>query len=134
MVAEAGRALLIDIDDFAGGTEAEITGQTTGSITVNREPIDITTKSDAGVRTLLADIGVFSAEISIEGILEDSTFASVAFDDAPTDLGACTITVGSIGTITGSFFLSNFAITGEDGANAIGFTATLVSSGSVTFT
>ena len=134
MAAEAGRNLLVDLDDFAGGTEAEITGQTTGSITVNREPIDVTTKSDAGVRTLLADIGVFSVEISFEGVLEDSVLAGVAFDDGPTNLGAATITIGSIGTLTGNFFLSNFTITGEDGPNAIGYTATLQSSGTVTFT
>lgn len=134
MAAEAGRNLLIDLDDFAGGTEAEILGQTTGSINVNRESIDITTKSDSGVRQLLSDIGVFSVELTFEGILEDSVLAGVAFDDGPTNLGAATITVGSIGTITGNFFLSAFSITGEDGANAMGYTATLQSSGSVTFT
>lgn len=134
MAANAGRKLLVDLDDFAGGLEATIVGQTTGTITVNREAIDVTTKDDNGVQTLLADIGKFSVEISFEGILEDSTLATIAFNDAPTSLGAGTITIGSIGTLTGNWFLSAFTITGEDGPNAIGYTATLMSSGDVTFT
>jgi predicted secreted protein len=133
MVANAGRNLLIDVDDFAGGLEAEIAGQVTGNLTVNREPIDITTKSDLGVQTLLSTIGKFSVEIGFEGVLKDSTIIGIATNDAPTNLGAATVTIGSIGTLTGDFFLSNFTVTGEDGPNAIGFTATLMSSGAVTF-
>jgi predicted secreted protein len=134
MAAEAGRNLLIDVDDFAGGVSAEITGQVTGNLTINREAIDITTKSDLGVQTLLADIGKFSFEVGFEGILEDSVLLAIASDAAPTALGVATVTIGSIGTLSGSFFLSNFTVTGEDGPNAIGYTATLMSSGTVTFT
>lgn len=134
MAAEAGRNLLIDVDDFAGGVSAEITGQVTGNLTINREAIDITTKSDLGIQTLLADIGKFSCEISFEGILEDGVLLTIATNEAPTNLGATTVTIGAIGTITGNFFLSNFTVTGEDGPNAIGYTATLMSSGAVAFT
>jgi len=134
MTAEAGRNLLISIDDFAGGTELEITGQLTGNLTINREAIDITTKNDAGVQTLLADMGKFSVEVGVEGILEDATLIEYAVDDAPTALGTASVVIGAIGTLDGTFFMSNFVVTGEDGPNAIGYTATLMSSGQVTFT
>lgn len=134
MAANPGRNLLIDIDDFAGGIEAEIAGQTTGGFTINREAIDVTTKSDDGIQTLLYQIGKFSIEIPFEGILEDAVLIGIAADAAPTALGEGTVTIGTIGTLTGSFYLSGFTVTGEDGPNAIGYNATLMSSGAVTFT
>lgn len=132
MAANAGRALLIGYDSGSGAVD--ILGQTTGTITINREPIDITTKTDEGVRTLLADIGTFGVDIAMEGIIEDTVLAELGFDDAPTALYDFEITIGGLGTLTGSWFLGNFEVTGEDGANAITFSTTLMSSGAVTFT
>lgn len=132
MAANAGRALLIEYDPGAGAVA--IVGQTTGTITVNREPIDITTKTDAGIRTLLEDIGTFGVDIAMEGIMKDTVLAVLGFDEAPTALYDFEVTVGNLGTLTGSWFLGNFEITGEDGANAITFSTTLMSSGAVTFT
>jgi predicted secreted protein len=132
MAANAGRALLIAYDPGTGAVD--ILGQTTGTITVNREPIDITTKSDDGVRTLLADLGTFGIDIAMEGVMEDTVLAALGFDDAPTALYDFDVTIGNLGTLSGSWFLGNFEVTGEDGANAITFSTTLMSSGSVTFT
>lgn len=133
-MAQAGRAFLLSIDDFAGGTLVEIAGQTTSNLTINREMIDITTKSDAGVQKLMPVVGKFSIEVGVEGILSNSTLLDVALDPAPTDLGQASLVLGTLKTITGPFFLSNFASTGEDGPNAIGFTATLMSAGAITST
>lgn len=132
MAAAAGRALLIAYDSGAGAVD--ILGQTTGTITVNREPIDITTKEDDGVRTLLADLGTFAVDIAMEGILKDGILAGLGFDSAPTALYDFEVVVAGIGTLTGEWFLGNFEVTGEDGANAITFSTTLMSSGDVTFT
>lgn len=132
MAANAGRALLIEYDPGTGAVA--IVGQTTGTITVNREPIDITTKTDAGIRTLLEDIGTFGVDIAMEGIMKDTILAALGFDESPTALYDFEVTVGNLGTLTGSWFLGNFEITGEDGANAITFSTTLMSSGAVTFT
>lgn len=132
MAASAGRNLLIAYDSGLGAVD--ILGQTTGSITVNREPIDITTKDDDGVRTLLADLGTFAVDIAMEGIMKDTVLAALGFDDAPTALYDFDITIGGLGTLTGTWFLGNFEVTGEDGANAITFSTTLMSSGPVVFT
>jgi len=132
MAANAGRALLIGYDSGAGAVD--IVGQTTGTVTINREPIDITTKSDDGVRALLADIGTYGVDISMEGVMEDTVLAELGFEDAPSALYDFEVTIGNLGTLTGTWFLGNFEITGEDGANAITFSTTLMSSGAVTFT
>jgi len=132
MAAAAGRALLIAYDPGTGAVD--ILGQTTGSITVNRESIDITTKSDAGVRKLLPVVGTFSIDVSAELILEDTVLAALAFDSAPTELYDFDITIGDLGTLSGTWFLGNFEITGETGANAITASTTIMSSGGVTFT
>lgn len=132
MAAAAGRALLIAYDPGTGAVD--ILGQTTGSITVNRESIDITSKEDDGIRTLLADLGTFAVDISMEGVLKDGVLAGLGFDAAPTALYDFEVTIAALGTLTGTWFLGNFEITGEDGANAITFSTSLMSSGDVTYT
>jgi predicted secreted protein len=133
MAAQAGRSLLIDLDTGTG-TEVEIVGQTTGSFTVNREHIDITTKSDDGIRTYLAELGAFSVDVSFEGILKDDAFLAEAFNAAPTDHYAATVHIGGIGSFAGNFAIGPVTGNGADGPNAIGITGSLNSSGTVTYT
>lgn len=134
MAANAGRALLVEYSTDSGSTYSEFTGQTTGSFTVNRESIDITSKDDDGIRTLLADIGTFGVDISFEAVLKDATFLEYVMDAAPTSLLYARVTVGTIGELEGTWFVGNGEVTGEDGANYIGITGNLMSSGDVTFT
>jgi predicted secreted protein len=127
MAAISGRKLRVKRGSTA------IAGARSDSITINNEPIDITDKDDAGWRTMLADVGVRSIDCEVEGILTDSTFLALAVGTASALLEAYTIEVDGIGDFTGNFFLASFAVTGEQ-ADATTFTASIQSSGTITFT
>lgn len=127
MAAISGRKLRIKRGSTA------IAGARSDSITINNEPIDITDKDDAGWRTMLADVGVRSIDCEVEGILTDSTFLALAVGTASALLEAYTLEIDSIGDFTGNFFLASFAVTGEQ-ADATTFTASIQSSGTITFT
>jgi predicted secreted protein len=110
-----------------------VAGARADSFTINNEPIDITEKDDAGWRKMLADVGVRSIDCEVEGILEDTTFLALAVGTASALLEAYTIELLGLGSFTGNFFLASFAVTGEQ-ADATTFTASIQSSGTITFT
>lgn len=132
-MASAGRDLRIKYSSDGGTTFVAVAGARTDKFTINREGIDITSKDDAGVRTMLAETGTFSVDASIEGVLEDDTILDLAIDPTQTTLFDFQIDVSGIGTITGEWYLGNFELTGEYGANAVTFTANLQSSGTMTY-
>lgn len=127
MAAISGRKLRVKRGSTA------IAGAVTDNLTINNEPVDITDKDDAAWRTLLADVGVRSVDAEVEGVLLDSTLIAVAVGTAANLLSAHTIEVDGIGDFTGDFYLQSLALTGEQ-AEATRFTATLQSSGTITFT
>ena len=127
MAATAGRKLRIK----KGGTA--VAGAVTDNLTINNEPIDITDKDSAGWRTMLADVGVRSIEASVEGVLINSTLIAIAVGTAASLLAAYTLEIDGIGDFSGNFYLQSFEITGEQ-EDAIRFTASIVSSGTITFT
>lgn len=126
MAAISGRKLRIKRGSTA------IAGARTDSITINNEPIDITSKDDAGWRTYLADAGVRSLDCEVQGVTTDSTFLALAVGTASALLEAYTLEVLGIGSFSGNFYLASFALTGEQ-ADAVTFTATIQSSGAITF-
>jgi predicted secreted protein len=106
-----------------------IAGARTDSVTINNEPIDITDKDDAGWRTMLGDTGLRSLSADVEGVLKDSTIL-VAGTGAIL-LTACVVDISGIATFSGDFFLQNVSL-GAEQADAVTFTATLESSGTIT--
>ena len=134
MAAEAGRDLRIayDADGAGSGTAAVIAGARTDSMTINNEPIDITDKDDAGVRTMLNNVATKSIEISCTGVLKNDTLITLA-DSAAEDaaLNFFEIDVGSLRSYRGQWFISSFEVTGEQ-EDAITFSMTLQSSGAIT--
>lgn len=127
MAAISGRKVRIKRGSTA------IAGARSDSFTINNEPIDITDKDDAGWRTYLADVGVRSIDCEVEGVLDDSTFLALAVGTSSALLEAYTLDVIGIGEFTGNFYLASFAVTGDQ-ADATTFTATIQSSGTITFT
>lgn len=127
MAALSGRKVRIKRGSTA------IAGARSDSFTINNEPIDITDKDDAGWRTYLADAGVRSIDCEVEGVINDSTFLALAVGTASALLEAYTIEIVGLGDFTGNFYLASFAVTGEQ-ADAITFTASIQSSGAITFT
>ena len=128
----AGRRLRLEVD-FGSGF-VDVGEAQTNSLTINREPIDVTTKEDSGVRRLLAETGTFSMDISVEGVLKDNALVTLAADPTQTTLVSARILLSTVGTLTGEWFMGNFESSGAEGAEAITFTANFASSGTPTLT
>ena len=102
---------------------------TTQTITVNGNPVDVSDSGSSGWRVLMATPGEKSVDLSITGYTLDHAVMH-KFGTA----AAATITLPTgYGTITGTFYLANYVLTGEY-KEAIEFTADLQSSGVITFT
>jgi len=127
MAKLAGRKVRIS----TGGTA--IAGALTDSITINREHIDITDKNDAGIRTYLSDIGTFSMSMTCSGRLDGTTLLTIARDSTNV-LNTFSFIIDGVGSFSGSWGITTFEIGGEDGANAVTFSASFESSGAVTWT
>lgn len=127
MAAASGRLVRIK----RGATA--VAGARTDNLTINNEPIDITDKDDAGWRTLLADVGARSVDCDVEGVLINAALIAVAVGAGSGLLTGHTIDVAGLGSFTGNFFMTSFALTGEQ-ADTMTFTASLQSSGPVSFT
>lgn len=130
----AGRTLRISVD--TGNGLAVVAGAQTENFSISAEGIDVTDKDDAGVRRMLPDIGTWSWDATVEGVLKDGTERLIEsmFDVTRTALLPASIDVSGLGTITGSVFFSTLEISGAEGAEATTFTATLQSSGTQTYT
>ncbi len=127
MAAQSGRQMIMK----KGGTA--VAGARTTNLTINNTPIYITDITDAGWRTMLAEVGARSVDADVEGVLTDGTLIAVAVGSGSGLLAAYTVEVNGIGDFSGDWFLSSFAITGQM-ADAVTFTANIQSSGTVTFT
>lgn len=132
MTGRAGRTLRISVNTGAG--LAVVAGARTESFNISAEGIDVTDKDDSGVRRMLPDIGTWSWDASVEGVLKDSTLLTEMFDVTRTALLPCSIDVSGLGTVTGDVFFSSYEVSGAEGAEAVTFTAALQSSGTQTFT
>jgi predicted secreted protein len=125
MAANTGRAVT-----FLWGGSA-VLGVREKGITVNAEPIDITSDEDNGWRLLLSDaVGERSVEISISGVTKDHRFLADLMGG--TYQRAVVITFPNGATLSGTFQLAS---TGQTAPykDAQAFDATLQSSGAITF-
>ena len=129
-----GRLLTIDFETTT------LVGIRTRGFTINAEPVDVTNDDDSGWRTLLAEPGLRSVEVPVAGISSDEVLLDAIMEGTTYTLPAVVVNLASgvgaattPGTLTGNFFLSSLEQTGEhDGA--VEFTATLMSSGAITYT
>jgi len=134
MAAMAGRDLRIKYDSGAGASV--VAGARADSMTINQTPIDITDKDDSGIRTMLADYGTWSVDLTISGVLVGTTISDLVQSNDATVLHDFEIEWGAsaaLGTWSGSFFITSFEVSGEEGDSPATFTANLQSSGNVTF-
>ena len=125
----AGRQLRIRI----GSTV--VAGAQTDTITINREPINVTDKDDEGVQRLLPEAGTYAIEGTIEGYIRSRQFLQDIQDASPTNpvLIQFDLQVANVGLFRGSWFVSSFETSGTEGAEAIQFSATIASAGNVQF-
>lgn len=105
----------------------------TRTVSINNEPVDITSDDDNGFRTMLQDPGTKTLDMSVEGVLKNTTdFMGVAM--STTDiLEGFSILFPGMGTIAGDFVVASFEVGAAYNESAT-FSATLQSSGEFTFT
>jgi len=100
---------------------------------VTNDYVDVTTDDDSGWRTLLADPGLRSIEVTVGGISSDQVLIA---DIMAANVAAKTLHIEfpiTTGNLAGTFLVSSFEQSGEhDGA--VEFSATFMSTGAVTYT
>lgn len=128
MAAFAGRDLRIKVGSTA------VAGARSDGLTVNQGMIDITDKDDAGVRTLLDEVGTWSISGSLAGVLKGTTLIDIVKDPTAAPLTTLAIELTGLGTWGGDFFVTSLETTGEDGENPATFSCNIESSGTITWT
>lgn len=135
MAADRGKDFLLKIEDSPGSaTFTTIANLTTLSSAVNNSIIDITNKDSDCFRELLEGGSTKSVDVTIAGILTETTQQDLLFTNATTnDIYNYQVVHGeSDSTITAAFQITAFTISGGfDDAQT--FDATLISSGTITY-
>lgn len=139
MAAQKGSALLLKIgaDNTAAAsadTYTTVGGLRSTSIAHNDEAVDVTTKDSGNVRELLANGGIQTVSVSGSGVFTDAaseTTLKNAFGAA--NFNNFQIIVPDFGTYEGKFMLASLEYAGEYNGE-VTYTATLESTGSITFT
>ena len=131
MAAESSRDFILrySTDNV---TYNAIAGVRTKSMSIGSTQIDITTDDEAGLQTLLDDVGVSVLNMEVGGISKDNVISTIA---AAANAGAALhyfqIEVQNK-TYTGQFFISNFTFTGSGSDGAVEFSCSITSSGTIT--
>jgi len=116
------------------GAGAPVTGMRTKTITINNEPVDITSDDDNGFRTLLNDDPAQrSIDMSVEGITKDGELLALAAAGGNALISEYTMDIPGIGAISGDFFIGTIEL-GAPYNEAVTFSATIQSSGEFIFT
>lgn len=121
MAKQLGRKVTIKI----GGNV--IAAARTKNLTINNEPVNVTTDGDDGIQTLLAEPGEKAVSVSVEGLGDQTALVDVALGDDLIE--AVEFDYGSF-TISGDFFQASYT-EGQPYNDAITFTAEYQSSGAV---
>ncbi len=126
-MADTGRDLLIKKNAVA------IAGAQENGISIDNSPVDITSISDGGYRTLADFAGMRALDISVSGVWTDTVMRDAALAATGMLLTDITIDFADGGDISGDFYLASYDETGaHDGA--VTFTCSMQSSGAWTYT
>lgn len=135
MAVQAGKDLLIKIDQTGDGQFETIAGLRATRISFNAETVGVTSlESQGGWRELLAGAGVKSAAISGSGVFRDANTderARQIFFDG--EIPAFQVVIPDFGTVEGRFQLSALDYAGSHNGEA-SYEMTLASAGALTFT
>lgn len=108
-----------------------IAGVKEKTLTLNNEPIDITSDDDAGWRSLLGTPGQKQVELKVSGVTKDRKLLADWFADQLTQAAILTYEDGAV--MSGNFFLSEYSDKGNF-KDATAFDATLMSTGVIAYT
>jgi predicted secreted protein len=116
----------------AGGTP--VTGMRTKTITLNNEPIDITSDDDEGFRRFLgADPAERSIDMSVDGVTKDTALIELAAAGGNQLISEYTLDFQGLGSFVGDFFIGSIEL-GAPYNDAVTFSANIQSSGPFLFT
>lgn len=116
----------------SGGTP--VTGMRTKTITLNNEPIDITSDDDNGWRTFLAeDPALRSIDIAVEGVTKDAQLIELAATGGSGLVSSYALEFEGLGTFTGDFYIGSLEL-GAPYNEAVTFSCTIQSSGEAEWT
>lgn len=118
---------------FGGNSPAdEILGVREKGVELNGEPIDVTADEDDGRRILLDNISAQDeVNLTVSGVTKDTRLKSAWINRQKTQ--NVTLQYPDLSSLSGTFFLSSYSET-EPYNDASTFEATLMSSGTVTYT
>ena len=102
------------------------------SVSINNEPVDVTSDSSDGWATSLAEPGGRNLEIGFSGVVENLNLVMSIMNNT-SQIYACTLTYPEGSVIAGDFFFGSLGNTGPF-KEAFTFEASMSSSGEVTFT
>lgn len=125
-----GREFTFDWDSIT------LVGVRTRSLSVTNDYVDVTTDDDNGWRTLLADPGLRSIEVTIGGVTSDEVMLAAimaANVSAETLTANLPTSLAVPGTVAGSFLISSYETSGDHDGE-VEFSVTFMSTGEVTYT
>lgn len=135
MAIQAGKDLLIKIDQTGDGQFETVAGLRATRISFNAETVDVTSlESAGGWRELLAGAGVKSASISGSGVFRDSTTDARArqiFFDG--EIPAFQVIIPDFGIVQGPFQITALEYAGNHNGEA-SYELSLASAGALGFT
>jgi predicted secreted protein len=129
MTAQVGRDATLGWGDES--PQLGIAGIKEKSLTLNAEPIDISSDDDAGWRALLATPGQKTVELKVSGVTKDRQLIADWFAGNLTQTATLTYDDGA--KVSGQFFLSEYSDKGNF-KDAVAFDASLMSTGVITYT
>ncbi|GAB1363705.1 phage major tail protein, TP901-1 family [Rhodobacter sp.] len=135
MAVQAGKDLLIKIDQTGDGQFETIAGLRATRISFNAETVDVTSlESQGGWRELLAGAGVKSATISGSGVFRDANTderARQIFFDG--EIPKFQVVIPDFGVVEGAFQITALEYAGSHNGEA-SYELTPASAGVLTFT
>jgi len=127
MAAEYGRKVIFTWD------AAPILGVREKSLSINGEPVNVTSDEDSGCQTLLTEDAEVSVSVALCGVTKDTILRKAKLDGGASLTGAVTLTYENGDEIAGTFQLGPYS-EGPPYNAAVTFTSSLMSNGVVTYT
>ena len=109
-----------------------IAGITTKGLSIANEAVDVTSDDSLGFRTLMAQSGTSTLDLSVSGVVKNLELMR-SFVTNESKIYAFVVTYTDASTLTFDGFFSTYSDTGET-ATAFTFDAAFQSSGAYTFT
>jgi predicted secreted protein len=127
MASEYGRKVVLLWDTSA------ILGVREKSLTINGEAVNVTSDEDDGVQVLLAEDAESSVSIELSGVTKDTILRVAKLAGGSALRKAVSLTYANGDELAGNFQLGAYS-EGQPYNEAVTFTATLMSTGAVTYT